>query len=103
MQFLEVNKVKKIVNFPLHAVLTSHFVSFWSTVQFLLSGIAFVIIDKDEIHAPYIHKWRLKGIRVISNSVNKSLERLYFEKHLRISCMADTMDEIGIEKLLEDN
>ena len=72
-------------------------------MQFLLSGIAFVIIDKDEIHAPYIQKWRLKGIRVISSSVNKSLERLYFEKHLRISCMADTMDEIGIEKLLEDN
>ena len=76
----------------------------WAIHDFLwyFLGIAFIIIDKNEIHAPYIQAWRSKGIRVISSPVNKSLERLYFEKHLRISCMADTMDEIGIDKLLED-
>ena len=62
-----------------------------------------MVVDKDQINAPYMQKWRSKGIRVITSPVNKSLERLYFEKQLKITCMADTMDEIGIDKLLEDN
>jgi len=76
----------------------------WAIHEFLwyFLGIAFIMVCKHEIHAPYVQAWRSKGIRVISSPVNKSLERLYFEKHLRISCMADTMDEIGIDKLLEE-
>ena len=62
-----------------------------------------MVVDKDQINAPYMQKWRSKGIRVITSPVNRSLERLYFEKQLRLTCMADTMDEIGIDKLLEDN
>lgn len=77
----------------------------WAIHDFLwyFLGLAVMVVDKDQINAPYMQKWRSKGIRVITSPVNKSLERLYFEKQLKITCMADTMDEIGIDKLLEDN
>lgn len=76
----------------------------WSIHEFLwyFLGLALIVVEKSELNSPYIQKWRSKGIRVIASPVNKSLERLYFEKQLRITCMADTMDEIGVEKLLED-
>ena len=77
----------------------------WAVHDFLwyFLGLAVMVVDKDQINAPYMQKWRSKGIRVITSPVNRSLERLYFEKQLRLTCMADTMDEIGIDKLLEDN
>ena len=77
----------------------------WAVHDFLwyFLGLAVMVVDKDQINAPYMQKWRSKGIRIITSPVNKSLERLYFEKQLRLTCMADTMDEIGIDKLIEDN
>lgn len=76
----------------------------WAVHDFLwyFLGLSIMVVDKKQITAPYVQKWRSKGIRVISSPVNKSLERLYFEKHLKITCMADTMDEIGVNKLLEE-
>lgn len=76
----------------------------WAIHDFLwyFLGLSLIIVDKNQINAPYVQKWRQKGIRVITSPVNKSLERLYFEKHLRLTCMADTMDEIGIDKLMAE-
>ena len=77
----------------------------WAIHDFLwyFLGLALVIVDKNQINAPYVQNWRSKGIRVIVSPVNKSIERLYFEKHFRLTCMTDTMDEIGLEKLLKDD
>ena len=76
----------------------------WAIHEFLwyFLGVALILVDKNEITLPYVQKWRSKGIRVIASPVNRSLERLYFEKQLRLTCMADTMDEIGIEQILQD-
>ncbi len=80
------------------------FILSWAVHDFLwyFLGLSLVVVDKKQINAPYVQKWRSKGIRVIASPVNKSLERLYFEKQLKLTCMADTMDEIGVEKLLEE-
>jgi glycerophosphoinositol glycerophosphodiesterase len=77
----------------------------WSVHEFLwyFLGVVVIVVDKNVVNAPYIQMWRSRGIRLIASPVNRSLERLYMEKHLRLTCMADSMDEIGIDKLLEDN
>jgi len=77
----------------------------WSIHEFLwyFLGVALIVVDKNEITLPYVQSWRSKGIRVIASPVNRSLERLYFEKQLRLTCMADTMDEIGIDQILQDD
>ena len=77
----------------------------WAVHEFLwyFLGVAVIVADKDVVTAPYTQMWRSRGLRLIATSANKSLERLFIEKELRVTCMSETMDEIPFDKILEDD
>lgn len=60
-------------------------------------GLSAVLVHKDTLTSGYVQKWRERGVRVIAWTVNSSLERVYIERVLNVSCMSDTMDEIKFE------
>jgi hypothetical protein len=49
-----------------------------------------------------LQRWRERGVRLIAFTVNNSIERAYLERCLRVSCVADSMDEIPIESVVKE-
>lgn len=50
----------------------------------------------------FLQRWRERGVRLIAFTANNSLERAYFERCLRVSCLSDSLDEIPLDCLLRD-
>ena len=89
--------------FQHHLAILADYIGEWLYHEFMwyFLGLSAVLVIKDVLTAGYVQKWRERGVRLIAWTVNNSLERVYLERVLHITCMSDTMDEIGIENILK--
>ena len=89
--------------FQHHLALLGDFVYKWAYHEFLwyFLGLSAVLVHKDYLTPAYVQQWRERGLRVMAWTVNNSLERIYIERVLHVTCLSDSMDEIGIKDLID--
>ena len=89
--------------FQHHLAIVADYIIEWMVHEFLwyFLGLSAVLVHKDVLTVAYVQKWRERGLRLIAWTVNNSLERVYLERVLHVTCMSDTLDEIGIENILK--
>ena len=82
-----------------HLAIVADYIYEWTFHEFMwyFLGLSAVLVIKDVLTSGYVQKWRERGIRCVAWTVKNSLERVYMERVLHVTCMSDTMDEIGIE------
>lgn len=101
----EANKLRYYAAPLKHAVASlSDILVTWALDHFLwhFIGLSAVALHKDVLTSEYIQFWRERGVRVLAWTVNNSLQRLYLERYHSVTCFSDTMDEIALDKLVQD-
>ena len=89
--------------FQHHLAIVADYIIEWMVHEFMwyFLGLSAVLVHKDVLTVGYVQKWRERGLRIIAWTVNNPLERDYLERVLHVTCMSDTLDEIGIENILK--